>query len=334
MNLEFELVATVERYPAEKILEYSRIAEESGFDAIGIPDHFHPWSDKYGKQAFSWIMIAVVAERTKRVQIGSCVTTPILRYHPGIVAQAFATLGYLYSGRIYLGIGSGEAMNEVPLGYEWPPPSVRIDMIDEALTIIKKLWSGKRVTFRGKYWKLNKATLYSKPKKRVPIYIAGTGVKIAMVVGKHGDGFITVPHIEVSFEKVFRSLRKGAEEVGRDPSKIKRIMHMMVSYDEDYDRALDATEPWNATVIPALYKYAVYDPVELDENGKVVGRDIRARKFLIITEPEQLIHRLEEFIKLGFTRFQFNNSSPDPAKFLKMAGKEVIPYLKDIYKDE
>lgn len=331
MGLEFELVATIERYPPDAMLEYVKIAEQEGFDAVGVPDHFHPWSHKCGQSGFSWVWIGIAASHTSRIQLGSCVTAPIIRYHPAIVAQAFATLGYMFPGRIYLGVGTGEPMNELPLGYEWPDAMTRIRMLDEALTIIRRLWSEGRVTFSGEFWRLRKATLYTKPKSRIPVFVAGTGVRIARVAGRHADGFITVPHIKVSFDKVFSALRRGAEEAGRDPDGIKLILHTMFSYDEDYDKALDATECWAPALIPALYKYGVYDPVELDENGELVGREVRARKFMIVTSAEELISRLEPFIRMGFTRFQINNSSPHPEKLLRLMGREVIGYLKEEY---
>jgi len=333
MKLQFELVATIERYPADVMLKYAELAEKNGFDAIGVPDHFHPWTDTYGQSGFCWVWIAIALERLKKVEVGSCVTAPIIRYHPAIVAQAFATLGYLYPGRVYLGVGTGEPMNELPLGLEWPTHATRLEMLREALTIIKLLWTKKRVTYKGKYYKLSKATLYTKPKTKIPIFIAGTGPKIARLTGEMGDGFITVPHIKYDVSKVMKSLSEGAKAMGKDPDKIIKIMHMLVSYDEDYDKALDATEPWSPVLLPALYKYGVFDPIEMEENGSLVGREARAKLFLIITEAEQLIKKLEEFIKRGFTRFQFNNSSPEPPKFLEMMGREVIPYLKEEYRD-
>jgi len=329
--IEFELVVTIERYPLDEALRYALLAEKWGFDAIGVPDHFHPWSHKYGQSGFCWVWMGVAASKTKRIQVGSCVTAPIIRYHPAIVAQAFATLGYLFPGRIYLGVGTGEAMNELPLGFEWPPAPTRIEMLDEALTIIRLLWSRSRVTFNGKYWRLSKATVYTKPRGKVPIFVAGTGVKVARVAGRHCDAFITVPHLKVPLERVLGSLRRGAREAGRDPDSIKLVLHTMVSYDEDYDRALDATECWGAALLPAMYRYGVYDPLEMDEHAELVGREARAKKFIIVTDPDELISRVEGFIQQGFTRFQFNNSSPEPEKLIEVVGKRVIPYLKELY---
>ena len=207
-------------------------------------------------------------------------------------------------------------------------------MLDEALTIIKTLWTKTRVTYKGKYWKLSKANLYTKPKTKIPIFVAGTGVKIAYVAGKHADAFITVPHVAVNFDKVLKSLRKGAKDSGRDPDKIKLVLHTMFSYDEDYEKALEATKPWAATVIPALYKYGIYDPVEMDEHAELVGKEVRAKKFTIVTSPDELISKIEPYIKMGFTRFQINNSSPDPPKLIEVIGKYVIPYFRDEYGDK
>ncbi|MCD6564163.1 MAG: TIGR03557 family F420-dependent LLM class oxidoreductase [Thermoproteales archaeon] len=334
MKLEFEIVTTIERYPPEKMIDWAIYAEKKGFDGLGVPDHFHPWSHKYGQGTFSWVWIAITAEKTKRIKLGSCVTAPTIRYHPAIYAQAFATLGYMYPGRIYAGLGTGEPLNEMPLGLNWPSGKERIERLEEAIIIIKKLWYESRITFKGKYWNLIKANLYTKPKEKIPIYVAGTGVMSARVAGRHGDGFITVPHVAYNFDKVMRSLRKGLKESDRKIEDFKLIMHMMISYDEDFDKALKATRCWAATVLPALYKYGIFDPVEIDEYGELIGDEVLAKKFLIVTSEEEIIKKLEEFIKKGFTRFQFNNSSPDYTSFLDIMGDKVIPYLKEEYKEK
>ena len=222
-------------------------------------------------------------------------------------------------------------MNEVPLGYEFPPPRTRIEMLDEALYIIKTLWCGNRVTYKGKYWTLNKATLYTKPRAKIPLYVAGTGVKTARVAGKYADAFITVPHIKVDLQKLKAAIRQAARRAGRNPEKIRYVLHLFVSYNEDYEKAVKSIRPWAATVIPALYRYGVYDPVELDENAEVVGDDVLAKKCLVATTPEDIVKYLERYIGKGFTRFQFNNTSPEPRDFINIMGSEVIPYIRETY---
>ena len=332
--MEFELVATIERYPPDIALRYAELAERCGFDAVGVPDHFHPWVHSWGQSGFCWVWIAIALERLKRVQVGSCVTAPTIRYHPAVVAQAFATLGYLYPSRVYLGVGTGEPMNELPLGLEWPSHRERLERLREAITIIRLLWTKNRVTFRGKYYRLVRATLYTKPRAKVPILVAGAGPKTARMAGELADGLITVPHLKHELSEILGALKEGARAAGRDPGEMIRAVHMLVSYDEDYDRALDATEPWAPVLLPVLYKYGVFDPVEMEECGRLVGREVRAKTFLIATEPEHLIKRLEELARAGFTRFQFNNSSPEPPKFIEVMGREVIPYLREEFSGE
>ena len=184
MNLKFAYKIAPEHHQPDKLLDNAILAEKYGFESFWISDHFHPWGHIGGGGAFAWTWISSAAERTHTATIGTDVTAPILRYHPGIVAQAFATLGYMYPERIFLGLGAGEALNESPLGYVWPSPRERVEMLEEAIIVIKRLWTEDFVDFNGKYYRLKKANLYTKPQRPLKIYVAAGGPRTAELAGR------------------------------------------------------------------------------------------------------------------------------------------------------
>ncbi|MEM4246461.1 MAG: TIGR03557 family F420-dependent LLM class oxidoreductase [Candidatus Bathyarchaeia archaeon] len=210
--------ASHEQYQPDKLLMHAVLAEKYGFEALWASDHFHPWAHTGAAGGFAWVWIASAAERTKKVRIGTSVTAPILRYHPAIVAQAFATLSYTYPDRIFLGLGAGEALNESPLGYAWPTAKQRVEMLEEAIVIIRKLWSEDFVSYQGKYT-LKKAKLYTKPPKPIKIIVATAGVKVAKLAGRLADGILLVSGsqaIEQS-KKLFQAFESGAKKAGTRP---------------------------------------------------------------------------------------------------------------------
>jgi coenzyme F420-dependent glucose-6-phosphate dehydrogenase len=324
--------AQLERYQPLPLLDYSVEAEKAGFDTIWTSDHFHPWAHTDASCGFSWVWMAALAERTKRVEIATGVMCPTIRYHPGIVAQAFATLGNMYPGRIFMGLGTGEAMNEVPLGYAWPPFKERVERLEEAIKVMKLLWSGNFVSFKGKYYTLQKANLYTKPSRAIPIYVAASGPTVAELAGKYADGFLTIGIAEEQYQSVLLpALEKGAKSAGRDPSKIIKSMEMMVSYDEDYNKALQALRFWAGAMMPVMFMYGVADPRIIEEHGKLVGDRQIAERWLIGTKPEDHIKQLEKYIKMGFEHVYVASTSPDEIKTLRMYAKHVLPYIRSTY---
>lgn len=312
------------------LLRYAIQSEKIGLDAVWSSDHFHPWAHTNASSGFAWNWISVVAATTNRIKVGTGVTAPILRYHPAIVAQSFATLDYMFPGRIFLGLGTGEAMNEVPLGYEWPPIKERIQRLKEAVQVIKLLWTGEFVDFRGKYYELKKARLYTAPKK-IPIYIASCGVTTAKLAGKYADGFLTLPQPdETHIQKLLRAMESAAVEAGRDPGVIERVIEIEVSYDEDFDKALSSCRFWSGTKIPNCLDVA--DPRELEERGKKISEQKLLESWLIFTDAETLFKEIERYVKLGFNYLVFLSSSPNEEKFLKILADRVVPYVSEVYK--
>jgi len=321
-----------EQYHPTKLLEFAVAAEKEGFDSVWSSDHFHPWFHTNAAGGFAWVWMAAAAERTKRVQYGTGVTCPLFRYNPAIVAQAFATLGYMYPGRIFLGIGTGEAMNEVPVGYSWPGFKERTQRLEEAIQMMKLLWTQDWVTFKGRYYHLKKANLYTKPESAIPLYVAASGPTIARLAGKYGDGFLTLPFPEDHYREVlFPALEEGAKEAGRDPSRIDKAIEVYVSYGESYDEALASVRCWAGTLLPFVFKYPIADPREIESYGRLVGDKQLTEVWLIGTSPEEHIKWLEKYIRLGFRNLHITSSSPNDLKTIQMYGKQVLSYLRSTY---
>jgi len=189
--MKFGFRAVSEQFPPKELLKQAKDVDRAGFDFITISDHFHPWFHTDAQSPFSWVWIASAAQATNNIHIGTGVTSPIFRYNPGVIAQAFATLDSLYPGRIFLTLGTGEGMNEVPLGYVWPPYSERAEKLEEALEIIRSLWGGNFVDYNGKHFKLRGANLYTKPKGTIPVFVAARGMNMARFSGRIADGIYT-----------------------------------------------------------------------------------------------------------------------------------------------
>jgi coenzyme F420-dependent glucose-6-phosphate dehydrogenase len=324
-------IAVEQRSPT-LCLQMASDAEKAGFDAVWFSDHFHPWFDTNAAGGFAWVCIASAAERTQKVHFGTAITCPLFRYNPGIVAQAFATLGVMYPHRIFLSLGTGEAMNEIPVGYNWPGFPERLKRLEESIKIMKLLWSRNFVNFKGKYYTLRKANLYTKPREPVPIFVAGNGPKATELAGKYADGFLTGLMPEDRYKSVlFPALRKGAQEAGRDYDSIERAIELNVSYAEDYQQALDSIRCWAGTLFPAVFQYPISDPRVIESYANLVGDKQLAQAVIIGTTPEEHIKAIEKYIKLGFTNIHVGSSSPDEAKTLAMYARYVVPYLKSTY---
>jgi coenzyme F420-dependent glucose-6-phosphate dehydrogenase len=318
--------------PPDRVLSESVAAEKAGFDGIFIPDHFHPWSVAQGTP-FAWTLIASIAERTKSVPVGTAVTCPTLRYNPAIVAQAFATLGTIYEGRIFLGVGTGEALNEVPVGYSWPRGKERLERLREAVEVIRMLWEGDHVSYKGDYYKLNGAKLYTKPRSKIPIYVSGFGPRATQLAGEIGDGWITGSLPEDYLRNMLiPAYERGLKQAGRSPERSERIVELIFSYDEDYEKALDAAGAIAGAFFPAVSKYGVHDPREIDGYGRLLDRSKIAERIMVIDNPEKLIQRMASLAKLGFSWIEIANLNPDNTKFLELAGAKILPYLREEFR--
>jgi coenzyme F420-dependent glucose-6-phosphate dehydrogenase len=319
-----------EQFQPEILLEHGVAAEKAGFDFVWVSDHFHPFAHTNAAGGFAWSSLTALAERTIRISVGTSVTCPSFRYHPAIVAQAFATMDRFYPGRIHLGVGTGEPLNETPLGFDWPPISVRIERLREAVKVIRKLWTGDRVTFNGKFWKLKRAKLYSPPFKTIPIYVAAGGPKMAEFAGELGDGIICTPTQHTTlYDNLFPAFERGAKKAGKDPATLERAAEVWVSYDEDYDKALKSTRFWAGALLPFVFTHAVGDPEEIERYGSFVGDEQMKDHWCIGPDIDEHISLMRRSINAGFNKIYIVCSSPDMKKTISVFGKEVLPALRN-----
>ena len=264
--------ASAEQFGPRELLDYSRRAEQVGFSTIAVSDHFQPWRHDGGHAPNVLPWLGAIGERTERAQIGTSVLTPTLRYSPAVIAQAFATLGCLNPGRVFLGVGTGEAMNEQPVAVgDWPAPKERRRRLGEAIELIRLLWSEERVDFEGEYYSTRKATIYDRPEQLIPIYVAASGPLAAKLAGRVGDGFICTSGKQPElYEELAQHVREGAESVGRDSEQIDRMIEIKVSYDRDPDYALDACAFWAALALSPEEKAGIEDPIEMQRAADMV----------------------------------------------------------------
>jgi len=332
MKLTLGYYSDITQRDLTEAIDYAAIAEKEGFDSVWTGDHFHPWVHTDAKCGFAWVWLGALGQRTIKVMMGTGLTAPTIRYHPAIVAQAYATLGDLYPGRVFIAVGTGEAMNEMPLGLKWPTFKERKERLEESVKIMRQLWTKDFVNFRGKYYKLRNANLYTKPKKPIPLYVAANGPKVAEIAGKYADGFLTLPFPDQQYTDIlFPALNNGAKAAGRDPNKIEKLMELQMSYDEDYDNAVKSARWWAPTVMPIFFKAPIADPREIEAHGKLVSEEGLLTGWFISDDLDAHIKNIERYIKLGFTNIHLQSSSPDEGKFIRAFGKQVLPYLRETY---
>ena len=267
------------------------------------------------------------------------VTAAVYRYNPAIIAQAFASLDVLYPGRIGLGVGTGEAMNEVPVGFDWPSADIRLARTNEAIQIIRKLWEGSKkekdnggfVNFNGQYFKIKNAKLYTPPSsEKIPLYMAASGEEATQAAAKYSDGLITTVKPDKSKE-IFDIFDEAAIEEGKNPNHLEKIAKPKISYSEDYDKAFKSTEFWRASLIENVFDLNISDPRQLEEKAKNEVSDEKVKEStLIVTSIEDCIKSIEEYFKAGFTRVYMHSTSPDELKFIRDFCAKVLPYFNGL----
>lgn len=323
--------ASAEQFDPNSLLRFSCLAEECGFDSVFISDHFQPFKHTGGHAPFALAWLGALGARTSRVVIGTSVLTPTFRYHPCIVAQAFATLGCMFPGRIILGVGTGESLNEVPAtGMPWPEFKERFARLREAIALISKLWKEDRVTFEGDYYRTRNATIYEKPGAPIPIYVAAGGAMMARYAGRRGDGFICTSGKapELYRDVLLPNVAAGLEAAGRDHGSIERMIEMKVSFDHDRERALEDTRCWAPLALSAEEKMSIEDPLELERLADKLPLDRAASRWIVSTDADEHVERIRAYADLGFRHLVFHAPGPDQERFLKLYGKAVLPKLR------
>ena len=332
VDIRFGYKASNEQFAPTELLEYGVLAEECGFDSVFVSDHLQPWRHDGGHAPFAMTWLGALGARTSRITMGTSVLTPTFRYHPAIVAQAFATLGSLYPGRVVLGMGTGESMNEVPLGIEWPDGKERFARFREAVRIIKRLWKEDRIDFEGDFYKLDRATIYDKPAVPVPIYLAGSGPSATKYAGRSGDGYITTSGKDPALytDTLLPAVREGIakREDGGPEGDFDMMIEVKVSFDHSRDEAMNATRFWGALGLSAEQKSGVEDPVEMQRLADELSVEQTAKRFIVSTDPDEHVEKIKTYLDLGFNHLVFHAPGPDQAKFLKLYGEEILPRLR------
>jgi len=325
--MQVGMFAPHEQHSPDHLARIAQRAERAGLDSIWTSDHFHPWWHTGAECGAAWPWLGAALERTDEIRMGTGVTAPIGRYHPGLIAQNVATLGAMYPGRVHVTFATGEALNERPLGFEWPDYPERRQRLIDACEIYHRLFEGGFHDYDGHHWDLDTARLYTLPEQRPPLYVAGNGPRTAEVAGRYADGFLTLVDIETYQEDLVPALEAGAEQAGRDPDEIKRIKQASVGYGKDYDTALDAVEFWTGSMA-VDFSEDVSDPREIQKRARsTLSRQEWPDWGLITSDPTDIAELIERHTEAGFDEVELLASTPDLEHFVNVVGESVLPDL-------
>jgi coenzyme F420-dependent glucose-6-phosphate dehydrogenase len=327
MSTRYFFGASHEEFPPEQLLSHAVAAERAGFDGISASDHLQPWWEP-GESGHAWVWLGAAGQATERIPLGTGVTPTGARYHPALIAQAWMTLERLFPGRPFLGIGSGEALNEVPVGDDWPSTGDQIARMDEALGFIRRLWDGETITEEGRFYRLRDAKVHTLADRRPPIWVSAFGPQAAEVAGRHGDGLWTLPEPE-STPAVIDAYREARSKAGHEGAG-EIVFQALVSYAGSDEEALEAARKWKGAQPQDHYTDDWHRPRAMYEHGEQVMGDTEfAQNIIAASEPEAVQERLRELEQLGASVIVLqNNSSADPARAIEVLGGEVLPALR------
>ncbi len=330
MSLRIGYKASAEQFGPRELLTYTVEAERLGYDLVAISDHFQPWRHHggHGPAALAWLGAA--AQATERVVLSTSVLTPTLRYHPSIIAQAFGTLGVLAPGRVILGVGSGEAMNETPAtGELFPGRKERRMRLREAIELIRRLWTEERVTFSGDYYRTDRATIYDRPEQPLPIYVAASGPLAAKLAGRLGDGFIcTSGKDPVLYSDLLAAVQEGAHTTGRTAGDVRRQIEIKVSYAPDREQALRDCDWWAALALSPEQKEGIEDPLEMERVADA-GAGRAHTRFIVSDDPQEIAAGIEPYLELGFEDLVLHAPGADQIGALRRLAADVVPLLRE-----
>jgi coenzyme F420-dependent glucose-6-phosphate dehydrogenase len=328
MNIRFGYKASSEQFGPNELLDYAVGAEENGFDSVFLSDHLQPWMHEGGHAPAAVPWLGAAGQATSRITLGTSVLTPTFRYHPGVIAQEFATLGAMNPGRVILGVGTGEALNEVTLGQEWPDPPERFQRMKEAILLIRELWRGERVTYDGTFYRVSNATIYDRPEQEVPIYIGASGPAATRLAGRIADGWITTSGKDPSLytETLIPAFEDGLAKGGQ--ANVDRMLEVKVSFRPDRARALENTRFWAPLALSPEEKTGVHDPVEMQRLAEKLPIERAASRFIVSDDPDEHVAQIQRYLDLGFTHLVFHDPGHDQADFLDIYGRDVLPKLR------
>ena len=315
-----------EQFQPEELVEHAVLAEQAGFDMVVVSEHFHPWVDDVSASGFAFSTIGAMAAATTGLEMATGVTTPLFRYHPGVVAQAAATLDRLSGGRFTLGVGTGENINEGPLGYHFPAYAERNARMREALEIMRRLLDGEKLTYHGTHYQTDRAKLYSPPLGPVPILLAAGGPKSAALAGELAQGVVTsVKDPAVTEKEVVAPLKGAAREAGR-PDPIVLATRWAI-YAADEDEAWRALAPWRGLRAPG--RLEAVDPQTLREMADELPRQEILGRYSIVSSAEEIVDTYRPLVdQLGADVVTFQMTCPDQPALIELIGSKVLPALR------
>ena len=334
MTLRIGYKASAEQFAPRRLLDYAVLAEEIGLESVWISDHFQPWRHHGGHAPYSLSWLAAVGERTDHVQLGTSVMTPTFRYNPAVVAQAFGTLGSLYPGRIAMGVGTGEALNEIVVGSvdsgQWPDFKERFARLRESVRLMRALWTGERVSFEGDYYHTVDATIYDKPEQPIPVYIAAGGPTVAKYAGRMGDGFICTSGKgeELYVDKLIPAVEEGLSLGKRD--NVDRMIEIKLSWDPDHAKAVENCRFWAALSLTPEQKHGTSDPLEMEKLGDALSDEQIASRWIVSSDPDEVVAAVKQYVDWGFDHLVFHAPGDDQERFLRTFGEQVLPGLREL----
>ncbi|MEV4145560.1 glucose-6-phosphate dehydrogenase (coenzyme-F420) [Amycolatopsis sp. NPDC049691] len=331
MTLKVGYKASAEQFGPRDLVEYAVRAEEVGLDSVWVSDHFLPWRHEGGHAPWALAWMPAVAERTKRVQIGTSVLTPTFRYNPAVIAQAFATMSLLSNGRVILGVGTGEALNEIAVsGREWPEFKERFARLRESIKLIRELWTSDNVNFKGDYYELVDAKIYDRPEQPVPVYVAAGGPVVAKYAGRAGDGFICTSGkgMDLYTEKLMPAVKEGAEAAEKTVEDVDRTIEIKLSYDRDHEKALENTRFWAPLSLSAEQKHSVSSAEEMERLADELPIEQVAKRWIVASDPDEAVAQIKPYLDAGLNHLVFHGPGHDQERFLTQFSEDVLPKLR------
>lgn len=333
MTLRLGYKASAEQFGPRDLVEYAVLAEQAGLDSVTVSDHFLPWRQEGGHAPFSLAWMAAVGERTSRVQIGTSVLTPTFRYNPAVVAQAFATMSLLTGGRVFLGVGTGEALNETAVsGAQWPDFKERFARLRESVRLMRQLWTQDSVSFEGDYYTTVDAQIFDRPEQPVPVYVAAGGPQVAKYAGRAGDGMICTSGkgMELYTDKLLPAVAEGAAAGERDPAGVDRMIEVKLSYDRDPDRALENCRFWAPLSLSPEQKHSVDSPQEMERLADELPIEQVAKRWIVASDPDEAVAMIGQYVDAGLTHLVFHGPGHDQERFLTQLAEDLLPRLREL----
>ena len=332
MTLKLGFKASAEQFDPRELVEIAVAAEHHGMESVTVSDHFQPWRHEGGHAPFSLTWMAAVGERTDSILIGTSVMTPTFRYNPAVIAQAFASMGCLYPGRIMLGVGSGEALNEIATGWrgEWPEFKERFARLRESVDLMRRLWTEDRVTFEGEYYSTVDASIYDRPETPIPVYVAAGGPVVARYAGRSGDGFICTSGkgMGLYVDELIPAVKEGAEQASRSFDDIDRMIEIKLSYDTDPGAALENTRFWAPLALSKEQKHDITDPIEMERAADSLPIEQIASRWIVGSDPDEVVAGIKTYVDAGLNHLVFHSPGQDQRRFLELFERDLAPRLR------